>query len=127
MDNYSILIVDDDVNLCTVLSEELNEIGFSANYVTGADDAIGYIDQGKKVDLILLDLKMPEKDGFYVLRTLKEKGIEIKVIVLTAYADVKSAIDSARLGATDFISKPYELDELVITIRKVLQIEEHED
>lgn len=118
-----ILIVDDDLNLCTVLSEELNEIGFHATYVTSADEAIKYIISGNKIDLILLDLKMPEKDGFYVLRILKERNIEIKVVVLTAYADVKSAIDSARLGATDFISKPYDLDELIVTIRKVLQKE----
>jgi DNA-binding NtrC family response regulator len=52
---------------------------------------------------------------------LNNQRIKIKVIVLTAYADVKSAIDSAKMGANDFISKPYDLDELLITIRKVLQ------
>ena len=122
-----ILIVDDDENLCSVLSEELNEIGYITSYVTGADDAIKFVEEGNKIDLILLDLKMPGKDGFFVLKHLKENNAKIKVIVLTAYADVKSAIDSARLGATDFISKPYDLDELIITIRKVLQKEEHED
>lgn len=123
----AILIVDDDLNLCTLLSEELNEIGYFTNFVTSADAAFQYLSNGNKVDLILLDLKMPDKDGFYVLKTLKERAIDVKVIVLTAYADVKSAIDSARLGAEDFISKPYDLDELIITIRKVLQIEEHEN
>lgn len=122
-----ILIVDDDENLCKLLSEELTEIGFQANFVTGGQEAMEYIESGNQVDLVLLDLKMPEKDGFWVLRTLKEKNIVVKVIVLTAYADVKSAIDSARLGATDFISKPYDLDELIITIRKVLQKEENEN
>lgn len=120
----SILIIDDDINLCTVLSEELREIGFNSHYEISADDAIRYIEGNNTIDLLLLDLKMPEKDGFYVLRYLKEKDINLKVIVLTAYADVKSAIDSARLGATDFISKPYDLDELIITIRKVLQRED---
>lgn len=126
MERNSILIVDDDLNLCTVLSEELNEEGFNSTYVTGAEDALKYL-ENNKVDLILLDLKMPEKDGFYVLRKLKELEIDVKVIVLTAYADVKSAIDSARLGATDFISKPYDLDELIITIKKVLDLEENEN
>jgi FixJ family two-component response regulator len=64
---------------------------------------------------------MPGKDGFYVLNKLREYGMNVKVIVLTAYADVKSAIDSAKLGASDFVSKPYDLDDLIITIRKVLQ------
>lgn len=124
----SILIVDDDVNLCTVLREELNEIGYNAESVNSADEAFEFLSSGRHVDLILLDLKMPGKDGFYVLETLRAQKLSIKVIVLTAYADVKSAIDSAKMGASDFISKPYDFDELLITIRKVLQKEiEHED
>jgi DNA-binding response OmpR family regulator len=65
---------------------------------------------------------MPGKDGFQVLREIENgQNSNPKVIVLTAYADVKSAIDAAKLGAKDFISKPYDFDELLITIRKVLQ------
>ncbi|MGE5363818.1 MAG: response regulator [Bacteroidota bacterium] len=119
----SILIVDDDVNLCTVLQEELCEIGYTAESVYNAEATLDYLASGKKVDLILLDLKMPGKDGFYVLERLRADKINVKVIVLTAYADVKSAIDSAKLGASDFISKPYDLDELLIAMRKVLQKE----
>ena len=116
---HNILIVDDDKNLCSVLCEELNELGFDASYVNNADDAITSAEKNK-VDLILLDLKMPGKDGFYVLQALKDKQIKAKVIVLTAYADVQSAIDSSKLGAIDFISKPYDLDELIVTVRKVM-------
>ena len=116
----SILIVDDDFNLCTVLKEELVEVGYDVDFVNGGEDAFPYLNM-HQVDLILLDLKMPGKDGFEVLKDLKERKIKVKVIVLTAYADVKSAIESARMGASDFISKPYDFDELLITIRKVLQ------
>ncbi len=119
----SILIVDDDVKLCDVLSEELSEIGYMTNKVYNAEDALKLLLSGTPIDLILLDLKMPGKDGFYVLQMLKKMNLNVKVIVLTAYADVKSAIDSAKMGANDFISKPYDLDELLITIRKVLQKE----
>jgi len=116
----SILIVDDDFNLCSALKEELVEVGYEVDFVNSGDDAFPYV-EGNKVDLILLDLKMPGKDGFDVLRELNEKKIKVKVIVLTAYADVKGAIESARMGASDFINKPYDFDELLITIRKVLQ------
>lgn len=116
----SILIVDDDINLCKVLKEELSEVGYEAEYVNNGLAAFGYL-QKHTTDLILLDLKMPGMDGFDVLKELENKNITVKVIVLTAYADVKSAIDSAKLGANDFISKPYDFDELLITIRKVLQ------
>ncbi len=118
----SILIVDDDKNLCTVLQEELNTVGYEAEFVTNGNEAIEFLLQ-KQIDLILLDLKMPSKDGFGVLKDMQEKGIKSKVIVLTAYADVKSAIDSTKMGASDFISKPYDFDELLITIRRVLQEE----
>jgi DNA-binding NtrC family response regulator len=116
----SILIIDDDFDLCTVLKEELIEVGYGVEFVNTGDDAFLYIER-HNVDLVLLDLKMPGKDGFDVLRELNEKKIKVKVIVLTAYADVKGAIESARMGASDFINKPYDLDELLITIRKVLQ------
>lgn len=118
----TILIVDDDLNLCTALKEELIEVGYDTNYVTNGFDAIKQL-QKSEVDLVLLDLKMPDMDGFDVLRVMEEKDIKSKVIVLTAYADVKSAIDSAKMGASDFISKPYDFDELLITIRRVLQRE----
>ena len=117
----SILIVDDDINLCTVLSEELAKVGYETNFLTGGENVSDYV-KTNPVELILLDLKMPGKDGFQVLRENEYgKSSNPKVIVLTAYADVKSAIDAAKLGATDFISKPYDFDELLITIRKVLQ------
>ena len=118
-----ILIVDDDINLCTILAEELKELGYESNFLTGGENVSEYI-KTNPADLVLLDLKMPGKDGFQVLREIENgKNSNPKVIVLTAYADVKSAIDAAKLGATDFISKPYDLDELLITIRKVLQRE----
>ncbi len=123
----SILIIDDDINLGQALREELSELGYISYYAENADKGVNFLLSETKVDLVLLDLKMPEKDGFYVLNQLKEKDIAVKVIVLTAYADVKSAIDSAKLGASDFISKPYDLDELIITIRNVLQKDEDEN
>ena len=117
----SILIVDDDVNLCTVLSEELKAVGYETSYLTDGEE-VAKVLQNQKVDLLLLDLKMPGTDGFQLLQKINiHRNSHPKIIVLTAYADVKSAIESARLGASDFISKPYDFDELLITIRKVLQ------
>lgn len=117
----SILIVDDDINLCTILTEELAEVGYSTNFLNDGESVAKFV-SSNHVDLILLDLKMPGKDGFEVLKDLEHlTNSRPKVIVLTAYADVKSAIDSAKMGAGDFISKPYDFDELLITIRKVLQ------
>lgn len=122
----SVLIVDDDINLCIVLSEELQEHNFDSHYVNNADAAFDFL-ASHPVDLILLDLKMPVKDGLYVLTKLKEKKIDSKVIVLTAYADIESAIKTAYLGAVDFLSKPYDIDDLLFAIKKALDEKEHEN
>lgn len=116
----SILVVDDDITLCKVLSEELVEAGYNVTYVLNADDALDKI-SNEKPDIILLDLKMPGKDGFDVLKELSVRNDKTPVIVLTAYADVKSAMEATKMGAIDFISKPYDYDELLLTIRRVLQ------
>lgn len=115
----TILIVDDEINLSQILKEELTEVGYTVTTVDSAEKALAYLKENR-IDLMLLDLNMPEKDGYYVLETMDKEGIVLKVIVLTAYADLTSAIRSAKLGASDFITKPYDLDELLVSIRKVL-------
>jgi DNA-binding response OmpR family regulator len=119
----SLLIVDDDITLCSVLKEELTEVGYSVDFVNTGKDAFSYLSE-RAIDLMLLDLKMPKQDGFDVLKELEKTTFKTKVIILTAYADVRSAIESAKMGASDFISKPYDFDELLITIRNVLQRDE---
>ncbi len=118
----SILIVDDDFNICTMLSDELTEIGYDTYFLTSGERVLEYV-QNNQVDLILLDLKMPGKNGFEILQELEYNNIDTRVIVLSAFGDVQSAIDAANLGASDFISKPYDFDELLITIRKTVQRE----
>ncbi|MBE2280826.1 MAG: response regulator [Ignavibacteriaceae bacterium] len=117
----SILIIDDDIQLSDILKEELREVGYTAEAKYGAVEGLDYL-KNNKIDLLLLDLNMPEKDGFYVLELLAAEKNPVKIIVLTAYADIGSAIRSAKLGASDFITKPYDLDELLISIRKVLHM-----
>ena len=117
----SILIVDDDVNLCNFLSDELNEAGYETRYLTDGENVAEFL-KDFKTDLILLDLNMPGKNGFNVQKEINiHPGIKPKVIILTAHSDVKSAIESARLGASDFLCKPYNLSELLSSIRKVIQ------
>jgi len=117
----SILIVDDDVNLCNFLSDELNALGYETNYLTDGENVAEYLKENK-TDLVLLDLNMPGKNGFNVQREINiHPGIKPKIIILTAHSDIKSAIESARLGASDFLCKPYDFSELLSTIKKVIQ------
>jgi DNA-binding NtrC family response regulator len=119
LNSRSILVVDDEEALRTVLSSELSGEGYQVDSASDGDEAISTI-QSKKFDLVLLDIKMPKVDGFEVLKFIKKNTPEMKVIMLTAFADLKNAIESKKLGAEDFISKPYDLVDLLTTIERVL-------
>ncbi|HTY10164.1 MAG: response regulator [Bacteroidota bacterium] len=118
----SILVVDDEDALRTVLSSELESEGYVVATAGDGDEAISVL-QGKSFDLVLLDIKMPRVDGFEVLRFIKERYPATKVIMLTGFADLKNAIESKKLGAEDFVSKPYDLVDLLTTIERVLTSE----
>jgi DNA-binding NtrC family response regulator len=121
-DKNSILVVDDEEALRTVLSSELESEGYAVSTAGDGDEAINVL-QGKTFDLVLLDIKMPRVDGFEVLRFIKDRVPTTKVIMLTGFADLKNAIESKKLGAEDFVSKPYDLVDLLTTIERVLTSE----
>ena len=114
-----ILVVDDEEALRTVLSTELSSEGYDVNTAADGSEAIDLV-KDNNYDLVLLDIKMPNVDGFEVLKFVKGNKPDIKVIMLTGFADLKNAIESKRLGAEDFVSKPYDLVDLLTTIERVL-------
>lgn len=114
-----ILIVDDEDALRTILSSEL--VGAGYEIATAADGEEGVAEvKNRKFDLVLLDIHMPKLDGFEVLKFIKKEHPEVKVIMLTGFADLKNAIESKKYGAEDFVSKPYDLVDLLTTIERVL-------
>lgn len=115
----SILVVDDEDALRTVLSGELQGEGYEVRTAADGDDAINEL-QKALFDLVLLDIKMPRMNGFEVLKFIKERQPKTKVVMLTGFADLKNAIESKKLGADDFVSKPYDLVDLLTTIERVL-------
>ncbi|MEX2116547.1 MAG: response regulator [Bacteroidota bacterium] len=114
-----ILVVDDEEALRTVLSSELEGEGYQVNTAADGDEAIKIIGT-QQFHLILLDIKMPNVDGFEVLKFVKQHQPATKVIMLTGFADLKNAIESKKLGAEDFVSKPYDLVDLLTTVERVL-------
>jgi DNA-binding NtrC family response regulator len=124
MPKSKILIVDDEEALRFLLASELEAEAFAVQSAGDGDEAIDMIrkkiERGEKYDVILLDIKMPRVDGFEVLKFVKGSVPETKVIMLTAYADVKNAIESLRQGASDFVSKPYDLDDILTSINRAL-------
>ena len=118
-DKSRVLVVDDEDALRMVLSSELSSSGYEVATASDGDEAITVI-QNKKFDLVLLDIKMPKIDGFEVLKFIKKNYPAMKVIMLTGFADLKNAIESKKHGAEDFVSKPYDLVDLLTTIERVL-------
>lgn len=119
VEKRKILVVDDEEALRTVLSTELISEGYDVGTAADGDDAITEL--GKKTfDLVLLDIKMQRMNGFEVLKHIKDKHPRTKVIMLTGFADLKNAIESKKLGAEDFVSKPYDLVDLLTTIERVM-------
>jgi DNA-binding NtrC family response regulator len=114
-----ILVVDDEDALRTVLSSELSSEGYEVRTAGDGDEAISGL-QKENFDLVLLDIRMPRMNGFEVLKYVKEKHPKTKVVMLTGFADLKNAIESKKLGAEDFVSKPYDLVDLLTTIERVL-------
>lgn len=124
MQDAKILICDDDEILCYLLKEELVNEGFkNIDIVHDGNDAIEKLQQ-KNYDLILLDLEMKEVSGEEVLKFSKEHFPSLQVIILTGKSEIQTAIDCIKSGAYDFVTKPYEFDELVVVINRALNHKE---
>jgi DNA-binding NtrC family response regulator len=118
---FHVLIVDDEEPLRVILESELGDTGeFSIETASDGAQAINLI-QAKVFDIILLDIRMPRVSGIEVLQFVHEYSPTTQVIILTNYADVRTAIETIKLGAYDFIAKPYEFDELLSTIRRAIE------
>ncbi len=118
---HRILVVDDEESIIYLLKTELEEISkFEVDTATNGSEAINLF-QSKNYDIALLDIKMPRISGIEVLKLIKENSPSTQVIMLTNVVDVKTAIETTRLGAYDFVSKPYETDELIATVNRALE------
>ncbi len=118
---YRILIADDEVSFTELLREELEDSELYDIDIAG--DGVQAINLIQKAiyDVVLLDLRMPRVSGIEVLKFLQEHSPSTQVIILTNYSDVKTAIETIKLGAYDFISKPYDVDQLQNSIDRALE------
>ncbi len=117
----NILIVDDEPSIGFLLKEDLSE--GTSYIVTSVLDGAQAINMLQKIqyDVVLLDVKMPRMSGMEVLKHISEHYPSISVIMLSNYADVKTAIEATKLGAYDFIGKPYSREELLATVTRALE------
>ena len=113
----NILLIDDEESMRHMLSVLLKKAGYEAKSVESAEEGLGAMER-EDFDFILCDIKMPGMGGIGFLEALKEKGLEQTVIMMSAYGTIENAIECMKLGAYDFISKPFKTDEIILALRK---------
>ncbi len=116
-----ILIVDDEQSMREFLEILLAQEGYSVDTADCGFAAIAKISQGETYDLVLTDLKMARGDGLQVLEHIKKHSPDVEVIMMTAFTTTETAIEAMRLGAYDYLSKPFNVDEITVIVDKCLE------
>lgn len=116
-----ILVVDDQESMCETLEVLFKRVGYEVHTCTDGQDAIRAIEEGPPFDLIVTDLVMPVVDGMEVLKTSRRLNPEGQVIMITAHSTTEAAVSAMKLGAYDYIQKPFSLGEMRVTAEKALE------
>lgn len=117
-----ILVIDDDAIACEFLQEALSRAGYEVDAFTSAKKALR--EDLSAYDLLMSDIRMPDMDGLQFLRQVHEKLPELPVILMTAYGSLETTMEALRLGAWDYISKPFSPDQIRAMVKKVLEVRE---
>jgi two-component system NtrC family response regulator len=118
--SHNVLVVDDEPKLCDLLASALSQNDIQVFTAGNGLHALAVLER-EEIDLVISDWRMPGMDGPQLLAEIKARFPMLPVIVMTAYSTVKNAVQSMRNGAYDYISKPFDIDELDITVNKALQ------
>lgn len=116
----SVLIIDDEIQICESISMILDYEGYAVEFTTSANEGLEKF-SSKEFSAVLLDIQMPEMNGFEVLKKIKEQKPISSVIIISAHGSVENAIKATRLGAFDFLEKPIDRDKLLISVRNATE------
>jgi len=119
----NILVVDDEQRICRLLSELLTREGYAVNTAPSAEEALGLLAKGD-YDMVISDLKMPGMDGFELIERIKKHNPNTAAIMITAYATVETAVQALRHGADDYVTKPFDINELNKVVGRTLEAQQ---
>lgn len=117
---WEILVVDDEQAICSGCSMILSDLGHKVDSCMTCGEGIEKI-MKKKYDLVLLDLKLPDQDGQGLLKSVKSDNSS-RIIVMSGYATVQCAVNSMKLGAVDFLQKPFTEEQLLTAVNNVVEL-----
>lgn len=123
MNNKTILIVEDDESLRRVLEYNMSEEGYNVFFAVNGKEGLSIFKE-KEADLIITDLQMPEMGGLDLIRSIRAIAPDAMIIVITAFGTVDNAVESMKMGAFDYITKPFNREELKIIVKKALDVGE---
>ncbi len=115
-----ILIIDDDLDLCTLLARFLSKNGFETDMAHSGNKGIAKFSAGK-YDMVICDYRLGDMEGIQVLKALRQERPDVKVLMITGYSDIKTAVEVIKQGAFDYIVKPLIPDEVLSVVNKVIQ------
>ena len=118
-----VLVVDDEIAVCNSCMKTLSREGYAVDYSLNGEEALKKI-SASSFDLVITDLKMPKVDGMQLLRTVKTRWPEVNVIMITGYGTIRSAVEAMKLGAFDYVSKPFTSEELAGVAARALGLTE---
>lgn len=118
MNKTIVLLVDDEVPFVETMTKRLTKRNLSVLQAYSGEACLEQLGKEKDVDVVILDLKMPGADGIETLREIKKEHPLVEVIVLTGHGTVETGIDAMRLGAYDYLSKPCNIDQLMVKIQE---------
>lgn len=115
-----ILIVEDDLTYATMMQTWLRKKGFDVDRTSSVSAAARLLSEDSDFDLVLSDLRLPDRDGLFLLEWMKKHGLQIPFIVMTSYAEVQNAVLAMKSGAANYIAKPVQPDIMLQKIRDAL-------
>jgi DNA-binding response OmpR family regulator len=116
-----VLVVEDERKVASFIRQGLQEEGYAVELASDGEEALDLILQGPPYDLIVLDVMLPRRDGFGVVRAVRERGLETPVLLLTARDSVGDRVSGLDLGADDYLTKPFAFDEFLARVRALLR------
>jgi two-component system response regulator AtoC len=119
-DQRSVLVVDDDSDIRSLLTDLLKEADYKVRTANTGADALAAIAKSMP-DLVMMDVKLPDQDGIALLRQVKREHDDLEVIMMTAFGGSSTAIKAMEHGAYDYVTKPFEIDDLLATLRRVFE------
>ena len=120
-DQTRLLLIDDEKNYLLVLEALLLDAGYTVTALNDPETALAFLDESE-VDVIITDMKMPKLSGKDVLEHVKRDYPHIPVLIMTAFGSIESAVDVMKMGAFDYITKPFANDELLLSIQNAAEL-----